>query len=396
MQSSVAILNSPKGIVAAIGVGVTGSLALPFLPMTVGALTDNLELTPQQVGFVVSSDMAGMILANLAALWWIRRVDWRKLALCFALLLLFSHTVSTQAETFELLVIMRLLAGFAGGSMMAIGSTTLGDTSNPERNIAFSIATHSIIAACGLLFMPAMIQRFGVAGVFGTMAALALPVFLFLPWLSRQGRWRGTVKRGITPSISRHAILIALLVTLPGFLFHVGYAATWAYMERIGVNLGLSLTMVGSAISLSMIVALFGSLTASVIGLRWGRVIPFAVTIVLQLIALYILGFRLSGYTTYLAALLLYAFCINFPIPYQVGLAVKMDQTGRATVMYLLMLKAGVAIAPPIAAVFVRNGNFLPVIVMGALFYTASFMLLLGIIYYSTRPGRSNLLPSRG
>jgi hypothetical protein len=118
-------------------------------------------------------------------------------------------------------------------------------------------------------------------------------------------------------------------------------------------------------------------MTAWGLGMRFGRVVPFVVTLGFQLTALCVLIFFLSGPAVYVLALMVYAFFLNFPIPYHIGLAVSVDQTGRAAVLYLLMLKAGIAIGPFFASTLVAEGNFTPPLVIATVFYGLCFLNLL-------------------
>jgi hypothetical protein len=82
----------------------------------------------------------------------------------------------------------------------------------------------------------------------------------------------------------------------------------------------------------------------------------------------------LHGPYLYLGALMVFVFFVNFPNSYQVGLAVNADSTGRAAVVFLLMLKAGIAVAPYLAAAFVSGNDFHGPMILGAILYTLSFL----------------------
>ena len=101
-------------IAAALFVFVMGSISFPLLPMVVGAVTDHLDFSVRQVGLIASADMFGMFLAAIAAIYWIRRANWRQLAIGLALCLCLCHAVSSQLQEFVPLLMIRLLAGFCG------------------------------------------------------------------------------------------------------------------------------------------------------------------------------------------------------------------------------------------------------------------------------------------
>ena len=375
---SVREVDHRLSIGAAICVFVLGSLNFPLLPMIVGAISDGLALSSKQIGLIASADMFGMFLAALLALYWVRRRDWRTMALLFSTLLLVSHLVSSQLTEFWQLLPARLLAGFCGGSLMAIGSTLVGDTRQPERNVALLTAAQMATAALGFLVLPGLIDRFGTQGVFLFLVVVVAPAIAASRLLPPAGRFRPIAAQatGTPPQLSRILILVTLAATLPGFLFHLAYGASWAYIERIGITAGLARETVGQALSISFIAGVLGSLTAWKLGMRYGRVLPFALTLAAQLISLTSIAYFLNGQVVFVAALMVYAFFLNFPIPYQIGLAVSIDKTGRAAVLYLLMLKAGIAVAPFFASQLVTDGDFTGPLLIAGIFYTLCFINL--------------------
>ena len=375
---------------------VLGSMNFPLMPMIVGAMADHLPFSVQQVGVIASADMFGMFASALFALYWIRRWSWRAAALFFCVGLVACHGLSSQLTDFWQLAAARFAAGFCGGSMMAIGSTLIADTKHPERNVALLTGVQMATAAVGFLVLPAIIESRGAAGVFSFLALLVTPALLAGALIPSAGPWdlgRNVVTSAESGHLSRSAVLVALLVTLPGFLFHLGYGASWAFIERLGVSSGLSLDTVGQALSASFLAGVAGSATAWLLGMKYGRNVPFIVTVIAQLTTLTILAFLLDGVVVFVSALMVYAFFLNFPIPYQIGLAVSLDTTGRAAVLYLLMLKAGIAIAPLLAAQFVVGDDYTFPLMLAALFYSACFAHL---IWVQRRFGRSQVLAAEG
>ncbi len=370
-------VDHPVSIAAAICVMVLGSLNFPLMPMVVGAMTDHLAFSTREIGIVASADMFGMFLSALCALYWIRRVNFRWAAMSFCLCLVLANVVSSLLTSFSELALVRLLAGFCGGSMMAIGSTLVSDTSTPERNFALLTAAQMATAALGFLVLPGIITARGTQGVFLFLATIVTPALVASTLIPTFGAWQQSAAdpSGIRSSRGK-AIAIAVLVTLPGFLFHLGYGASWTYIERLGVSSGMSPDSVGRALSASFLAGVMGSLLAWWLGLRWGRFVPFAVTISVQLVSLGVLAFVMDTVTGFVAALMAYAFFLNFPIPYQIGLAVTLDRTGRAAVLYLLMLKAGIAIAPLFASSFVTAQDYTIPLVIAAICYSACFLNL--------------------
>lgn len=362
-------------IFAGIFTFVFGSLGYPLLPMIVGALQDHLHFTIRQVGAIASGEMSGMFVSAALALLWIRKVDWRWTALGCGVLLVVCHALSGQVSSFQALLVLRFLAGLFGGSMMAIGATAVGDSSNPEANVALLNVAQTALCAFGFFVMPPLVDSYGTSGAFLFLAVYVLPALVIAMLLPATGRWSKPAHAvQATKPATKGAVAVLLFVSFPAFLFFAGYAASWAYIERIGVTAGLTHKEVGTALSISLISGSAGSIVAWLLRMRVGRLIPTFVTLLCQLASLAVLLWFLHGPLFYLGALMVFVFFVNFPNSYQVGLAVHADTTGRAAVVFLLMLKAGIAVAPYLAATFVRGDDFHGPMILGAVLYTLSFL----------------------
>lgn len=382
-------VDRPPAIGAAILILVLGSLNYPLTPVLVGAIADHLPITPQQAGLVATADMLGMFAASVAALFWVRRFDWRRASLALSIGLVIAHVLSAFCTSLAPLLAARLVAGFFGGSMMALGNTVLSDTRNPERKTAlFNIAQQGVLSAIFLL-MPQSVANFGVLGAFGFMAAIVFPA-IGLSWLlPAVGRWSagGKSENALAPAheVSRKSVALVVAATLPVFLFFLAFGASWTYVERIGIASGLTHEAVAQGLAASTTGGMAGSIVALFLGTRFGRVAPLLVTMIFQLAALGILIFALHGAGSYQASLAIYGFFLNFATPYQIGVALKADRTGRGAVVFLLMLKAGVVVGPLLASVLVQPGSFSGPLIAAAVFFVLSFLLTWAVTRVSSR-----------
>ena len=390
-----ALLVDRRGsIIAALFVFVLGSISFPLLPMVVGAVTDHLDFSSRQIGLIASADMFGMFLAAIAAIYWIRRINWRLAAIAFAIGLCLCHAVSTQLPHFASLLIVRLLAGFCGGSMMALGGTALTDGKSPERNTALFIGMQMAVASGGFLVMPFFIEQAGVAGAYGFLAILAVPAVLGAFWMPVSGRWPRDEADAVPAagdlegSSLKRAVAVILFATLPAFWFHLAYSASWAYIERLGVASGLTIEQVGQTLSLSFVAGIGGSVVAWFLKDRIGRLWPCVITLALQLGSLFVLAFYLVGPAYYVAALMVFSFCITFPFPYLLAFAIEVDRTGRGAVLFLLMVKAGIAIGPFLASNFVSKTDFTLALMIAASFYALSVLNLGAVAFMNRLIGR--------
>ena len=383
-------VDRPAAVFGVTALGVIGSIVFLLLPMLIGAFTENLSQSEAQVGMLGSADMTGMFIAAVVATAWIRRYNWRGVAALSCGLLIICHLLSGFVQAFEPLFLIRVLAGFAGGSLMSIALTSLGDTRHPDRFFALFIAGQLTLGGLGLWLFPGLLASYGLGGVFSALAVVVLGAMLLIPFISQQGRQIETAvpsgssnratKRTITP-----AMLPGVMALLACFIFNLGIMAIWAYLERMGNAAGLEASFIGTTLALSLVGALFGALLAAMIENRFGRVMPFVVTVMVQVVALLLLSGELSR-NAFLVGVMLFAFGWNFPVAYQLAITVSIDVSGRLVVLFLSAVKLGYAAAPVIAAQLIMMGQgFTPVIVLSATGLFASAIIFVSLTVLKTR-----------
>ena len=387
-------VDRPAAIFGVTALGVIGSIVFLLLPMLIGAFTENLSLSTTQVGLLGSADMAGMFLAAAVATAWIRRYNWRAVAALACGLLIICHLLSGFVQAFVPLFLIRVLAGFAGGSLMSIALTSLGDTRHPDRFFALFIAGQLTLGGLGLWLFPGLLARFGLGGVFSALALVVLGAMLLIPSISQQGRKIEPAARasasGVTNRTINPAMLPGVMALLACFIFNLGIMAVWAYLERMGNAAGLEAGFIGGTLAVSLVGALFGALFAAIIADRFGRVMPLVVTVVIQGVALSLLSGELSR-NAFLVGVMLFAFGWNFPVAYQLAITVSIDVSGRLVVLFLSAVKLGYAAAPVVAAQLIMMGQgFTPVFVLSAAGLVASALIFVSLAVLKTR-GRGDV-----
>lgn len=368
--------------------GVIGSIVFLLLPMLIGAFTENLSLSATQVGLLGSADMTGMFIAAVVATAWIRRYNWRVVAALACGLLIICHLLSGFVQVFVPLFLIRVFAGFAGGSLMSIALTSLGDTRHPDRFFALFIAGQLTLGGLGLWLFPGLLARFGLSGVFSALAVVVLGAMLLIPFISQQGRKIERAAPSATTSGATGRILLpGVMALFACFIFNLGIMSIWAYLERMGNAAGLQAGFIGSTLAVSLFGALFGALLAAMIENRFGRVMPLIVTVAVQGVALLLLSGELSR-NAFLVGVMLFAFGWNFPVAYQLAITVSIDVRGRLVVLFLSAVKLGYAVAPVIAAQLIMMGRgYTPVISLAAACLVTSAIIFVALAVLKT-PGR--------
>ena len=265
---------------------------------------------------------------------------------------------------------------------MSIALTSLGDTHKPDRYFALFVAGQLTLGALALWLFPDFLQKFGLRGVFLSLAAVVTVVSIFIPFIPQQGRIIETAgpaasSRDSAAGEDHQAVLPGVLALLACLIFNMGIMAVWAYLERMGNGAGLDASYIGRTLSLSLLAALGGALLAAAVADRYGRVIPLVITIIIQLFALLLLAGDLTP-LRFLLGVMLFSFAWNFPVAYQLAITVSLDVSGRLVVLFLSAVKLGYAAGPAIAALLiVWAQGFVPVLILGLVGFISSAIIFI-------------------
>ena len=366
-------INSPKAIIGAIGVMVMVPMFFLVMPMYVGALSDDYGFTNAQIGYLISIELGSAALASLTALFWLRQVNWRTVLFVFLILLAAVNVLSILVGgAYEKLLLIRAVAGFSAGAMMAIALAALGDTQNQDRNFAFGVMGQLGISGCLLLVMPYFIGDWGAASVFTVFliaCAVAIPLVRWIPAAGKEPAVNG---------ISQRKSLLPLWGLAGSAAIFVGQAAVWAFIERMGSAAGLSPGTIGVALGSSVFAGLAGALVASWLADRKGRRLPMALAMTGEIVCLY---FLFGGFTTasFFAVVIGYSVCWNFWLPYQMGVIAETDVSGRFVALITLSQAVGIAVGPALVGPMISQDNFDPVVWTGIGFAMLAMVMFLPV-----------------
>lgn len=363
--------SSPTAIAATIVVIVAGGGVFLILPVFVGALVDSGGLGNAQAGAVAAADLAGIFAASIAALVWIRRADWRRVALFSLGFMIAGNIVCLFIQDFAPLLVLRGVIGLAAGNLMAIGMAHLARVNNTDRAFALAIAAQVSFSTAALWLLPGAVQSWGLSGLFGLLILLSALGLLAATQLVRGAETRTREHSGKAAG-SAH-VFVALAANT---LFFIAQSGVWAYLERIAAGAGLAPEVVGRTLALSVSLALAGPIAASLIANRYGRALPLTVVVAGQLTALWMLQGPITAAVFLIAATAFQIFW-NFAIPYLVAIVAALDRAHRHIVLVTPFQAAGIAAGPALAGYLAGQGGLAPVTWLGGAAVVASAVLLL-------------------
>ena len=375
-------LNSIRSLTAANYLGSIGALTIVILPGIVGVIADTLQLSPGQVGLVMSADIITMAAAMGITAFLIHKCNWRMLAVAALAVLLAGSLLSIRADTYQAMIFARLVAGAGEGMAVSVAFAIFGGTRNPDRQFGVYLVVILSVAATLLYFIPGLLAAGGKASVFALISLLVAINFLFVPWLP--------VSHAQEQSSSNDAgeplpyVLVGLgLATV--FFYFMAQGEAWAFMERIAANAGLSGQTIGNSLALSNVGGIAGALIAASVSIRFGRAWPIIISAVISIAGLALLlgDIDAPGFAT---ATLLYLFGWNLTQPYFSGIMAELDPKGRVVVMMGAVQTAGLGLGPGVVGSMIRGDDFSIVSILGIVLILLSLLTVLTLLYL--RQGR--------
>lgn len=381
-----------------------GSILLTVLliaPGIVGALINELGLSPSQAGYVISADLAGLAFATLPALWWLNRLNWQlvvTIGLTFTVVL---NLISAWTVDYQQFLIVRFLCGLSGGTVVAVCLASFGLTRRPDRTYAMWVALQLIIGAVGLAILPHVLPLYGIKIIFIPLAifvATGIPFLRHFPVganIHMEAANQGSSK-GKPPL----PVLKIGLGILGVYVFYVSLTGVWTYIERMGLTASLTEKNIGYVLAVSSIMGIAGAVTASILDTRFGRFLPTAIGMFLILAGLFLLyasnTLTFRNVILYSAGAFLFKYTWTFILPYFLAAIASQDPSGRAIVINNFFAGAGMASGPLVAAQFINNGDYVPVVVLGIVCMILCFVFLLPLILVgqSSKKLVRNLVPS--
>jgi predicted MFS family arabinose efflux permease len=390
MSSPVDVMSSDS-LTRIVGLNVyslLGNTAMAAQPVIVGALVDLLGFTPRQAGFVSAAELAGLALGMGALVALVSRISRRALALGAIAILAGANAMTVFAGSFLEILLLRFINGIGAALAYSVFLTMAAATARPERT--FGVANSISILATGLLVFagPYVIGAAGTRGLFLGLSSLAIISLVGVPLLPA-GRPLALAKASKGPASAARADSAQRrfvgLVLLMMFFLYTGHSAIWSYQERIGVADGIPARQIGLLIGTSLMLwGVLGSISASLLGLRIGRIWPQVVSLGLSIVAA--LALALSGSAiAFGSASALVALSWFYGLPYQMGLLAAFDPNGRANIAGSLMTTGGAAAGPFIGALLIGSGSYSVLGVLAGACYAIALGLVLGPAFALSR-----------
>jgi predicted MFS family arabinose efflux permease len=368
-------MDAATVVTAALIVSAIGALFYNVLPLYLGAAQDYRGLDNKAIGFLSAAFFLGYNVVTISAFFWIRRVSWARVVAISTPISVVSLYAGAAVNGYMLLLLFTVIAGGAFAALYGIGTTILGDTSNPARWYGVKIAAEAFPGVILLLVLPGTaIARWGFDGAVAGVIVFVILLSPFLFWIPAHGR------KGVHDEIPAESadgkqspfIWMTLLATL---LFFGSASALWAFIERIGAHNNFDPQGLGVLLSVTLVFAVIGSLTAAALGGRCGNIKPFLAGGLVYVAGVVLLADP-GSFDIYAAGACLLTAGIGYMLPIAITEIADLDADGRYIILSVPAIGIGAMTGPAIAGVLTQDGSFLPLIVFGASTVLLSMILI--------------------
>ena len=339
---------------AANGIGWLSLLGLPFL---IGSAMTSLNLNEAQAGLLVTLEFVGIMLASLATAPFMGRADRRQLAVIAALIALSANAVSIFIQSYEILLLIRPLAGVGAGIAIACGNAAVSNSSNPERFAGHMTILSVILMVVIMLSFSRLGAFWGLRGVYAGITTIIVLMSFGLRHLPRGPLEAGPGTAPAQSTSHNRATITAALMLAAFFAFSLRDTLAWAFLERIGLQVGYSSEEIGNLLSIQAMFGIVGPLAASIVGSRFGLRPPLTIGILLSGLVTFAISRSSGSQWTYTLATTFQPCTYFFTLAYLTALAAELDPLGRVVAGSGSALMAGVAIGPAVGGALIVSSN---------------------------------------
>lgn len=366
-----------RGIIFAIFVF---SAIAPFILMAAPVVAQQLalewQLRPSQVGLFFFFELGTMSLSTIPAYYWIKKVPFRRAIVFFASLFIIGNILSIFAKNFELLLMLRVISAWGGGSIMIITLTTSTLTPHPEKTYGFWNLGQVLLGALSLYFLPKLFPIFGLKISFMIAPLLMLFALTLYRYFPDQVIDKENIMQGVrTKQVQR---VLSVLATLT---IYVGISGIWTFMSSVGIDAKIDVNFMNSVFALSTLIGIAGCFLPALVGHTLKRPYFLMVGYLLFASSITLLYLQINA-ASFAAALLLFKFSWMFSTPFVLATVASLDYDGRLMNTVNLVIGGGLAVGPLIAGRVIENTPNMQFLILYSL---VIFILSFFAVMYSNR-----------
>jgi MFS transporter, DHA1 family, inner membrane transport protein len=368
---------------------LVGSIALLISgvqPILYGAMVNEQRLSLDTMGLIIMAEIVALgIGAGLAVK--LPLTKFRQIVLAAGAIVVACNMLTILHVSLLILFAIRIGAGLAEGVLVWSTACVIVRTRIPERNSGmFSVGQVLVQAVFASVLTSQVMPHYSWRGGF---IALAIAVLLCTSLGVVLPTRLGPVSEAQTgPFTWTRMMLLSLAI---GFLQQAGLGAAWAYLEPLGQSVGMSDMQAESLISTVLCVEVAGGVAGTILARRLapsvGVALGAAGTIVSAIGMLIAPKGAIAEFSTFA---MIFGFFWPFVMPYNLGMALKADPSGKIGTLLPAAQVLGVAFGPLIAALLIDGSHVNMAIIVCLILTLGAVVCLAGsVITVRMLPGRA-------
>jgi predicted MFS family arabinose efflux permease len=364
-------VNGWPAIVSAVVLGTIGVLSFIIQPGVVQGYVEHLHVSDARAVDLVGLEMLGVALATVFMALIGTRIDWRVITAAGLLIAAAGDASSAEATHGDLFGWLRLIAGFGEGIIISISFTFVGITAKAERNVALYLVLLLTYGAFGLWYLPVILNRIDIAGLFTVFAGLSVVALITVPFVPH-GYGAGSGARPGVRQLPNAMLAVALAAVLA---YNVAQGIAWAVLFLVGTSAGLAEQSVANALFASQALAVGGALASVFLAERLHRDVAIAGGILGGAASIALL-LGTPGLVLFTVGVCGFNILWNFVLPFILGRIGDFDASGRMMSFAVAMQMIGLGGGPLIAAPLIDGKSFRVVELVCIALFVVSFALL--------------------
>jgi MFS transporter, DHA1 family, inner membrane transport protein len=333
--------NGLPAIASMVAMSNLGALTMLMTPAFIAGYLSSGRLSNTEASTLTSVELAGMTVAVILTSFVIARVDRRACLAAGLLIAALGHLASILVVSYPVLVVVRTLAGVGVGIAYTVAVAALSATRLPDRNFGIAITSNQLSVTLLLALLSWLGLDQGYRVVIGVVLGFTLLMGLGVGWFPRGAPLRAAANAGMGTQASS-STLPGVLGLVGMFLFLVAVGEVWPIVGPIAQSHGIGSAAVGSALAIAGLAGISAGLLVSLIGSRFGRLVPLIVGTVGLACAMLTLLIASDGKSLVMSTSLIMFFWI-FSIQYYLGSQSALDPSGRLAVLSSAMMPFGLA-----------------------------------------------------
>lgn len=347
------VFDKPAAIFAAVILGFAGTGVAMGMPLLVGSMADSLGFSDQQLGWLASSDMGGLLVGSVLTALFVTRINRRLLAGVGLFLVILGNYLSTQSPDLLPLMLSRLCAGIGAGICYSTCTASLAGSHNSARTFSIFLFVLVVMNAFIFYIFPIIDGKWGVNGLYMFYLLEAVPIFLILPLLPKYcveetddvvlvNKASGSEIHLHIPEILPRLCLAAV------FSFYILVGAYWAFIERAGVAVNISTEFISGTLTWAQVFSLTGTVIAVWLARRFGQSKPLLFALIVMVVTMLIMAVKVDE-ITFIFSVFSFSFFWIFIDVFQLGTLSNIDHSGRYAALVPACQGAAQAMAPTLA-----------------------------------------------